>query len=227
MSYPVITIDGPSGAGKGTLSVWLARELQFHLLESGALYRLTALAAQLLGVDDSNEQQVAEICRRLDVSFKPQGEGVAVIMDGQDVSTALRAEDIGMAASKVAAYPKVRLALVECQRNFVRAPGLVADGRDMGTTIFPAADAKIFLTAGAETRADRRMKQLAEVGKTADYQQILADIKARDDNDSNRSVSPLAPAEDALIIDSSDLSLDEVYSNALEYVRSKLQQDVM
>ncbi|BFM06771.1 (d)CMP kinase [Halioxenophilus aromaticivorans] len=223
LSIPVITIDGPSGAGKGTLGLWLAKALKFHLLESGALYRLSALAAQLLGVDDSDEQQVADISKQLDVSFIPKGDGVAVMLNGQDVSAALRQEDIGMAASRVAAFPSVRSALVECQRNFVKAPGLVADGRDMGSTIFPQAEAKIFLTARAETRADRRMKQLEDAGLAADYDKILADIKARDENDSNRSVSPLVAAPDALVIDSSDLSLDEVYDKALEYIRLKIQ----
>lgn len=222
MSIPVITIDGPSGAGKGTLSLWLAKELKFHLLESGALYRLSALAAKLLGVDDNDEQQVAAISKQLNVSFLPQGDGVAVMLNGQDVSTALRQEDIGMAASKVAAYPQVREALVECQHNFVKAPGLIADGRDMGSTIFPQAEAKIFLTAGAKTRADRRVKQLQDAGLAADYEQILADIKARDENDSNRSASPLVAAQDAFVIDSSDLSLDEVYNMALEYIKNKI-----
>ena len=222
MSIPVITIDGPSGAGKGTLSLWLAKELKFHLLESGALYRLSALAAKLLGVDDNDEQQVAAISKQLNVSFLPQGDGVAVMLNGQDVSTALRQEDIGMAASKVAAYPQVREALVECQHNFVKAPGLIADGRDMGSTIFPQAEAKIFLTAWAKTRADRRVKQLQDAGLAADYEQILADIKARDENDSNRSASPLVAAQDAFVIDSSDLSLDEVYNMALEYIKNKI-----
>ena len=175
-----------------------------------------------MGVDDDDEQQVAAISKQLNVSFLPQGDGVAVMMDGQDVSTALREEGIGMAASKVAAYPMVRQALVECQHNFVRAPGLIADGRDMGTTIFPRAEAKIFLTASAKTRADRRLKQLQEAGLTPDYAQILADIEARDENDSSRSASPLVAAEDALVIDSSNLSLDEVYNEALEYLKQKI-----
>jgi len=222
LSYPVITIDGPSGAGKGTLSLWLARELGFHLLESGALYRLSALACQLLGVDENDEDQVAKISKGLHVSFLPQNGGVAVVLDGSDVSAALRTEKVGMAASKVAAFPKVREALIEYQRNCAVSPGLVADGRDMGTTIFPNADAKIFLTAGAETRANRRMRQLSDAGLSADYDKILADIKARDLNDSSRSISPLAPAVDALVIDSNHLSIDDVYAKALEYVRTKI-----
>lgn len=221
MPYPVITIDGPSGAGKGTLSLWLAEQLGFHLLDSGALYRLSALAAQYLGVDAGDEQQVAAIAKQLDVSFEPDKNSVAVLLNGQNVNAALRTEEVGLAASKVAAHPLVREALVDLQRNFVTEPGLVADGRDMGTTIFPNAPLKIFLTADAETRAQRRLKQLEQAGTPADYQQILADIQARDDNDSNRSVSPLAPAADALVLDSSKLSIGEVCQQALAYVQQK------
>ncbi|WP_317931733.1 (d)CMP kinase [Halioxenophilus sp. WMMB6] len=221
MQYPVITIDGPSGAGKGTLCLWLARQLGFHLLDSGALYRLSALAAKTLGVDDNDEDKVAEISKHLDVDFLPTDNGVAVMLSGSDVCALLRTEEVGMAASKVAAYPKVRQALVERQRNFASAPGLIADGRDMGTTIFPDADAKIFLTAGPETRAERRYQQLQSAGTAADYEQILADIRARDENDSNRAVSPLAPASDALVLDSSHLTIEEVCQQAMAYIESK------
>ncbi len=225
LDHPVITVDGPSGAGKGTLSLWLAEKLRFHLLDSGALYRLSAMAAKTQNIDLNDEIAVAEISKTLKVSFKPQDGSVAVMLDGQDVSSVLRTEDAGMAASKVAALPKVREALVSRQRNFVEAPGLVADGRDMGTTIFPGADAKIFLTASAETRAKRRFCQLQESGVVADYDKILEDIRARDDKDSNRSASPLKPADDALLIDSSHLTIDSVCAQALEYVRARLGTD--
>ncbi len=220
MTYPVITIDGPSGAGKGTLSLLLAKQYGFHLLDSGAIYRLGALAAKLLDVNIDDESAVANICQYLDVEFEPTESGVAVILNGQDVSQSLRTEEIGMMASTIAAYPSVREALVERQRSFARNPGLIADGRDMGTTIFPNANAKIFLTAGAEDRATRRYNQLMEAGCEADYSQILADIEQRDLNDAGRAVSPLAPADDALLIDSSTMGIDEVCQTVVSHLQS-------
>ncbi|GAA6167786.1 (d)CMP kinase [Sessilibacter corallicola] len=220
MTYPVITIDGPSGAGKGTLSLLLAKQYGFHLLDSGAIYRLGALAAKLLDVNIDDESAVANICQYLDVEFEPTESGVAVILNGQDVSQSLRTEEIGMMASTIAAYPSVREALVERQRSFARNPGLIADGRDMGTTIFPNANAKIFLTAGAEDRAKRRYNQLMEAGCEADYSQILADIEQRDLNDAGRAVSPLAPADDALLIDSSTMGIDEVCQTVVSHLQS-------
>ena len=222
MHYPVITVDGPSGAGKGTLSLWLAKKLGFHLLDSGALYRLSALAAQTKNIPLDSEQEVAEISETLNVSFEPKETSVAIVLDGQDVTSILRTEQAGMAASQVAALPKVREALLSRQRNFISEPGLVADGRDMGTTIFPHADAKIFLTASAEARARRRCIQLEEAGLEAQYEQILSDIQARDDNDSSRAISPLKAAEDAFLLDSSDLSIDDVFSQALGYVQTRV-----
>ncbi|MCE2028965.1 (d)CMP kinase [Sessilibacter corallicola] len=220
MTYPVITIDGPSGAGKGTLSLLLAKQYGFHLLDSGAIYRLGALAAKLLDVNIEDESAVANICQYLDVEFEPTESGVAVILNGQDVSQSLRTEEIGMMASTIAAYPSVRETLVERQRSFARNPGLIADGRDMGTTIFPNANAKIFLTAGAEDRAKRRYNQLMEAGCEADYSQILADIEQRDLNDAGRAVSPLAPADDALLIDSSTMGIDEVCQTVVSHLQS-------
>ncbi len=220
MTYPVITIDGPSGAGKGTLSLLLAKQYGFHLLDSGAIYRLGALAAKLLDVNIEDESAVANICQYLDVEFDPTESGVAVILNGQDVSQSLRTEEIGMMASTIAAYPCVREALVERQRSFARNPGLIADGRDMGTTIFPNADAKIFLTAGAEDRATRRYNQLIETGCEADYSQILADIEQRDLNDAGRAISPLAPADDALLIDSTTMGIDEVCQTVVSHLQS-------
>lgn len=220
MTYPVITIDGPSGAGKGTLSLLLAKRYGFHLLDSGAIYRLGALATKLLDVDIDDEAAVAEICQYLDVEFEPTENGVAVMLNGQDVSQALRTEEVGMMASKVAAYPNVREALIERQRSFAREPGLIADGRDMGTTIFPDASAKIFLTANAEDRATRRYNQLLDAGCEADYAKILADIEQRDLNDAGRAISPLAPANDALLIDSSTLCIDEVCQTVTHHLQN-------
>lgn len=220
VSFPIITVDGPSGAGKGTLCHALARRYGFHLLDSGAIYRIGALASQTIGIDLDDEEAVASLCERLEVDFLPTDNGVSVLLNGQDVSQLLRTENVGMAASKIAAYPKVREALVNCQRNFAKSPGLVADGRDMGTTIFPAANAKIFLTASAEDRARRRVDQLLSIGCPASFEQILADIKARDHNDCARTVSPLQPADDALVIDSSQMTIDGVCQQVNDYLKS-------
>ena len=207
---PVLTIDGPSGAGKGTIARLMAEQLGWHLLDSGALYRLTALAGidRSLSLDDS--QAMAACARALDVEFKIVNHAVVIELDGTDVTSRVRSEEAGMGASKVAALPAVREALFERQRAFQQAPGLVADGRDMGTTIFPDATVKIFLTASAEARADRRAKQLLELGENVSLQRLLEDIKARDERDSARSASPLKPAADAIMLDSTALSIEEV-----------------
>jgi len=221
---PVITVDGPSGAGKGTLCMLLADKLGFHLLDSGAIYRVLALAAIHHGVDTESEDALVPLATHLDVQFIAEGDLVKVILEGEDVSGELRKEETGMAASKVAALPRVREALLRRQRAFSAAPGLVADGRDMGTVVFPEAQAKIFLDASAEERANRRLKQLQEKGLDVRFADLLSEIQERDDRDRNRPVAPLRPAEDALVLDSTSMTIDEVVEKALQYIESKLAE---
>lgn len=224
VNTPVITVDGPSGAGKGTLCMLLAKQLGFHLLDSGAIYRVLALAAIHHGVDTESEEALVPLANHLDVQFIAEGELVKVILEGEDVSSELRKEETGNAASKVAALPRVREALLRRQRSFASAPGLVADGRDMGTVVFPQAEVKIFLDASAEERANRRLKQLQDKGLSVKFDHLLREIQERDDRDRNRAVAPLRPADDALVLDSTSLSIDEVVAQALEYIESKLSQ---
>tara|TARA_B100000446_G_scaffold33043_1_gene28499 strand:+ start:1053 stop:1715 length:663 start_codon:yes stop_codon:yes gene_type:complete len=216
----VITIDGPSGAGKGTVCQLVARKLGYHLLDSGALYRLTALAAENQGVDFEDIEALASVAAQLDVVFKPADAGVVVELSGEDVTRAIRQEHVGMNASKVAAIQPVRDALLQRQRDFAQAPGLVADGRDMGTTVFPAAPVKVFLTASAQERARRRVLQLQQAGQSADFDQILSDIEARDRQDTERASSPLKPAEDAVLLDSTELTIEQVQDRVLELAAS-------
>jgi cytidylate kinase len=199
----------------------LANKLGFHLLDSGALYRITALAALRRNMNLNDEIEVAELVSTLKIEFLPQQEGVQIVLDGVDVSNDIRKEEVGMGASTVAAHPKVRAALMELQLSFRQQPGLVADGRDMGTTVFPSAQAKIFLTAGAEERAQRRYKQLIDKGESVSLRALLEDIQARDERDSQRSASPLKPADDALLLDSTQLSIEEVLQTVVDYVESK------
>ena len=215
-SSVVITIDGPSGSGKGTLSQMLARHLGYHLLDSGALYRLVALASMKRSVDLSDEAAVSAVATGLDVVFSLENAKAAqILLDGLDVTDAIRQEAVSMAASRVAAYPGVRAALLERQRAFAIEPGLIADGRDMGTTVFPNAQVKLFLTASAEARAERRYRQLCAKGDSVDMAELVRDIRERDERDSNRSISPLKPAADAVIIDSTAMSIDEVFTRML------------
>lgn len=216
---PVITIDGPSGAGKGTISQCVAEALGWHMLDSGSLYRLTALAATLDGVDLADEQALADLAIRLDVVFEPTPDGLKILLRDNDVSAVIRVEAIGMKASKVAALPAVRAALLARQRDFAVAPGLVADGRDMGTTVFPQAKLKIFMTASAEARAERRYKQLMDKGFSASLPALVADLKARDEQDSQRSVSPLMPAPDAIFLDTTTMRIDDVTKQVLAWAK--------
>lgn len=228
MSFPVITIDGPSGAGKGTVCLKLAQALDYRLLDSGALYRivgLKAFEAKLLTnteLDSKDEENIAELTNKLHIQFLPRETGeVDIVVDGSNVAGEIRNETVGGYASKVAALPKVRAALLALQKNMANDSGLIADGRDMGTVVFPNADAKVYLTASAEARANRRVAQLEQAGQSADYQAILQSIQQRDERDENRSVSPSKPAEDALVLDSSQMSAEDVYSKIKEFCQTK------
>lgn len=228
MSFPVITIDGPSGAGKGTVCLKLAQALDYRLLDSGALYRivgLKAFEAKLLAnveLDSKDEENIAELTNKLHIQFLPRETGeVDIVVDGSNVAGEIRNETVGGYASKVAALPKVRAALLELQKNMANDSGLIADGRDMGTVVFPNADAKVYLTASAEARANRRVAQLEQAGQSADYQAILQSIQQRDERDENRSVAPSKPAEDALVLDSSQMSAEDVYSKIKEFCQTK------
>ncbi|WP_404363379.1 (d)CMP kinase [Marinobacter sp.] len=214
---PVITVDGPGGAGKGTITQMLARQLGWHLLDSGALYRLTALAALRRGVSLEDVDRLVEVAAALDVAFEPTapGEPVRVFLEGEDVTSEVRTEACGDNASQVAVIQPVRDALLQRQRDFQQAPGLVADGRDMGTVVFPEADTKIFLTASAEVRAERRYRQLKDAGVDVNIETLLEEIRARDERDMNRSAAPLRPAEDAQVIDSTGLSIEEVLDRVM------------
>ncbi len=215
-----ITIDGPSGSGKGTLALTLARELGFHLLDSGAIYRLLALKALQAGIDLHDESKVCALLDNFDIHFETGAELAIPFLDGRDVSGQIRLEKTGEAASIVAQHGSVRTQLLETQRAFFEAPGLVADGRDMGTTVFPDARFKFFLMASVEIRAKRRYKQLIAMGKSANIAALQQEIADRDERDQNRSQSPLRPAEDALVVDSSLLDLGQVADLVLDHIRS-------
>ncbi len=215
----VITIDGPSGAGKGTIARLLADKLGWQLLDSGAIYRVLALAAIHHNVALDNEEALTPLAGHLDVRFVSDAESdvIKVILEGEDVTREIRTEKVANSASKVAAFPRVREALLRRQRAFLSSAGLIADGRDMGTIVFPHAAVKFFLTASAEERAQRRFNQLQEKGFDANIHSLLSEISERDDRDRNRSVAPLIPADDALTIDSTGLSIDEVLAKVVKH----------
>jgi cytidylate kinase len=225
---PVITVDGPGGAGKGTLCYSLAKRLHWHMLDSGALYRVTAYAAQRVQLSLDDEQTLATLAADMDLDFRPAADGLTeVLLGGEDITAAIRTEQCGALASRIAAMAPVRAALLGRQRRFARPPGLVADGRDMGTVVFPEAPLKIFLTASAEARAERRLAQLKGVGRSATLARLLETIEERDARDRNRAQSPLVPAEDALLIDSTRLGADAVLERALQAAQERglLQAD--
>jgi len=221
---PVITVDGPSGTGKGTICSYLADWLQWHFLDSGALYRVLALAAEKQGINSGDEALLEELAKNLNVEFKVADAGslVNVELDGKTVTDEIRTETCGNAASVIAPIAKVRQALLSRQRAFHEAPGLIADGRDMGTVVFPDAGLKIYLTASAEERAKRRHKQLKEKGINANLRDLSDAIAERDERDSTRAASPLKPAEDAIVIDTSTLDIDAVLENISELVRNTI-----
>ncbi|MEB3752823.1 (d)CMP kinase [Acinetobacter sp. MD2(2019)] len=227
MSIHVITIDGPSGSGKGTLASKIAQHYGYYLLDSGALYRLLGLSLKNKGLLTSLDTRLTtcvDCALNLDIQFKSNTEdsSIQILLEGEDVSSIIRTEEVGAYASQIATIPELRAALLQRQHDFAQAPGLVADGRDMGTVVFPNAAAKIYLTASAQSRAERRVKQLQAIGLDAKIDAILANIEDRDRRDMERSVAPLKPAEDAYVIDSSSLNIDQVFQAMVEYIDSKL-----
>ena len=221
-SVPVLAIDGPSGVGKGTVARIIAQQQGWHLLDSGAIYRAFALAVDARNIDVTDESALVEVANNLDLEFKSKvgSELVSVYLDGEDVSKVLRTEQTGEMASKIASIGVVRAALLKRQQAFAKTPGLVADGRDMGTVVFADAPFKVFLTASAQERANRRLKQLQNQGSEGIISQILTDVVARDERDSSRKHSPLKPAKDALIIDTTELSVDEVITQVSELIKA-------
>jgi len=220
-NVPIVTIDGPSSSGKGTISRLVATRVGWNLLDSGALYRLVALDGELRNVDPEDVGEHVSLARTMRVEFSSAGGQERVLLDGQDVSSRLRTETTGAGASRVAAWPAVRAALVDRQKAFATPPGLVADGRDMGTVIFPGAQLKVFLTASAEERAQRRHKQLIEKGSAASLAALSREIAERDLRDSTRQVAPLKPAPDAQLLDSTGLSIDAVVERVLSLGRER------
>ena len=217
-NIPLVTIDGPSGSGKGTLCKLLADKTGWNLLDSGALYRVLALAAENHGIDINNEESVVVLAGHMDVQFHGTSDltsPITVVLEGEDVTRQIRTEQCGKRASVVAAFPKVRTALLERQRAFWETPGLIADGRDMGTVVFPESRLKIFLTASCEERANRRYNQLKAKGNDVSLPELVESVRARDKRDSERSVAPLKPADDAVIIDSTGLTIDQVFDQVM------------
>lgn len=225
---PVLALDGPSGSGKGTVGQILAERLGWHFLDSGALYRAVAYAAAERGIDPNDACGLARLAADLDIRFEPAGGGepVRVYLDGQEVGDRLRTEQTGSLASRVAAHPEVRSSLLQKQRAFRHPPGLVADGRDMGSTVFPDAILKVYLTASPEVRAERRYKQLKEKGFDANLPQLLGEIRERDARDAARAASPLKPADDAVIIDTSSLGISQVVDHIYDLLRERLRGEL-
>tara|TARA_R110001583_G_scaffold50189_12_gene156666 strand:+ start:1017 stop:1703 length:687 start_codon:yes stop_codon:yes gene_type:complete len=219
----LITVDGPSGSGKGTVCHILAKKLQWHLLDSGALYRILAYAALQQNIALTDSQALADLALTLDVTFVSNGSGVDTLLGGENVGDKLRTEVVGQAASEVASIELVRSALLARQKAFLQKPGLIADGRDMGTVVFPDAKVKVFLDASAEERAQRRFNQLQDKGFNVSIAQILSEIKERDYRDRNRVIAPLRPADDAFVIDSTTLTINEVVEQILTLVSLKLK----
>jgi cytidylate kinase len=213
VTVPVIAIDGPTASGKGTVAQRVAAALGWHYLDSGALYRLIALRALESGIEAADAEALAQLARGL----RPRFHADRIELDGRDVTNDIRREDVGAMASRIAVHPALRAALLDLQKGFRRPPGLVADGRDMGTVVFPDAQLKVFLTASVDARAERRHKQLSEKGFSSNITNLLQDLRARDERDSNRSAAPLKPAEDARRLDSSNLTIDEVVVQILEW----------
>ncbi|MBX3688185.1 (d)CMP kinase [Dokdonella sp.] len=221
---PVLTIDGPSGSGKGTVSRMVADALGWHMLDSGAIYRAVGYAASMAGLDLSDAAAVTRCAQSAKISFRDPRDGgeTRVIVNGHDATDEIRTETCGAAASAIAAIPAVRTALFDKQRAFQRAPGLVADGRDMGTVVFKDAGCKVFLTASAEERARRRYKQLKDKGLAVTLASLLREIEARDERDATRKVAPLRPAPDAIVIDSTALPVEQVVARVLEVARAAI-----
>ena len=222
---PVITIDGPSGVGKGAVSAALAKDLGWHLLDSGAVYRALALYAYRLGIDSADETGLVTAAAQMDLNFLASSAGISVLINGEPVDEALRSEPVSQMASKVAAIPAVRAALLAMQYQLRQSPGLIADGRDMGTVVFPDAKAKIFLTASPRERALRRFKQLKDKGEDVIFDGLFRDITERDKRDRERAVSPTVPADDALVIDSTGMALEEVITKSKAFVAERIAVD--
>jgi len=214
----VITIDGPSGSGKGTVGQLLAQKLGWHFLDSGALYRVLALAAQKHHIDLKDEVGLEQLARELVVEFVIVETELQIIFDGEDVTDTIRAEAVGSMASQLAVLPGVRSGLLDRQRAFRKEPGLIADGRDMGTVVFPDAKVKFFLTAGPEERARRRYNQLLELGISVKLAALIEEITQRDRRDEQRTIAPMKPAEDAIVIDTTDLTISEVLDRVMTFV---------
>lgn len=216
-SVPIITLDGPGGSGKGTVCLQVAEKLGWHILDSGSLYRLAALEA--MQHKTSDEAQLVDIARNIDIDYLPDGDRLQILLRGRDVTEAIRTEEVGSRASEIAAIAEIRQAFLHRQRSFVRPPGLLADGRDMGTVVFPQAQLKIFLTASSGERAKRRYKQLKGKGIDANLPELVVKLEARDKRDSERTAAPLKAAEDAVLLDTTELSIDEVVNQVLHMAK--------